>query len=156
MSNMSKDQMYENLFHKVMDSKTNKQTHRIKKEDEHLVNTYRNGINEIQDKLDREYQRQLAQVNKMSVQRMMDHQANREIKKNANAIKVKNDQIQKEMEECTFSPRIYTNTKEAQIIKDRVGDRSTMSQQKIVEYGIEKKEQWISQQKIAKEEKTYR
>ena len=47
------------------------------------------------------------------------------------AIKIKNDEMNKEMQECTFSPKISTNTTIGRALQERVGDRSTRSQGKI-------------------------
>ena len=126
---MTSNSRYEDLFHKVTKAMDpGSQPHRLGLDNNQLANTYREGLSEIYDKSDPEYQRQLALVNKQSLNRMMEQQARHEWKKQQNAIKRKNEEMQKEMEECTFSPRIYTRNKEGKMFNDRVGDRSTKSQ----------------------------
>lgn len=87
---------------------------------------------------------------------MKAHQAQQEIKKQQIAMKYKNEDLENEMKECTFSPRLETKqTKEGRMYIERVGDRSTKSQSRIVEQHIAKKEQWMAIQLKEKEEKEY-
>lgn len=82
MSNQSKERMYGDLFYRVLASKDpGSQTHRLGVDSNQLVTTYNKGISRIQDQLDRQYQRHLAQVNKESYARMKAHQAQQELKK---------------------------------------------------------------------------
>lgn len=55
MSGMSKERMYEDLFRKVMSQKEKVQPHRISQDVNHITNIYRDGLVEMQDKLDYEY-----------------------------------------------------------------------------------------------------
>ena len=43
-ANTNKERLYENLFRKVMDSKERKTPQRFEREKDHLVKTYREGI----------------------------------------------------------------------------------------------------------------
>ena len=66
------------------------------------------------------------------------------------AIQLKNAMNRKEMEECTFSPRIdvsHTSKK----LREKVGDRSGTSQTRAQEMFVAKKEQWLEQQRREQE-----
>lgn len=50
------------------------------------------------------------------------------MRKQQTSIKVKNEELEKEMKECTFKPRLYSReTKEGKNLSERVGDRSMRS-----------------------------
>ena len=71
-SNLQKERMYEDLYHKVVDTKP---THRLAVDKNSTFETYKEGWNTIQDKVDTEYQRRLHRVNKDAVERMeLEHQ----------------------------------------------------------------------------------
>jgi hypothetical protein len=44
---------------------------------------------------------------------MQDHGLRQDMRKHQLAIKVKNEEIQKEMKDCTFSPKIASKSKDA-------------------------------------------
>ena len=54
--------MYTDLYHKVMESKNPK--NRIDPGIKNTFETYKDGWNKIQDKVDKDYQKRLYQVNK--------------------------------------------------------------------------------------------
>lgn len=55
MSGTSRERMYEDLFRKVMSQKDKIQPHRLSQDQNHINNIYREGLIEMQDKLDHEY-----------------------------------------------------------------------------------------------------
>jgi len=57
---------------------------------------------------------------------MKDEATKQEFNKRQLAIKIKNEEREKEMKECTFSPKM-TISKEGKMLRERVGDRSTKS-----------------------------
>lgn len=67
MSNISKEKLYGDLFHKVIAQKSPmSHGHRLGVERDRVNHTYNDGINRIQDQMDRDYQRSLHQINKES------------------------------------------------------------------------------------------
>ena len=51
--------MYENLYHKVMNAKSPTGVRKGIDQQSHTQNVYQTGLNQIQDKIDIEYQKQL-------------------------------------------------------------------------------------------------
>jgi len=101
--------MYADLYHKVMREKNpSAAAHRTIKQVQktNTFDIYKDGWNTMQDKSDREYQKQLRQVNQQTARRLEDAQRRQELKLQQNAIKHKKDDNLKEMQECTFSPRV--------------------------------------------------
>jgi hypothetical protein len=70
-SNIHKERMYEDLYHKVMQDKdSTKPKHRLVPDKNSTFETYKDGWNSIQDKVDNEYQRRLKKVNRDALERM--------------------------------------------------------------------------------------
>ena len=96
--------MYRDLYDKVM---YQKDKHRIQSPTEpNAFETYKDGWNRLQDKRDFHYQRQLRSINMKAQKRMSEANSLRELKKNQRAMLIKKDLSEKEMQECTFSPRV--------------------------------------------------
>lgn len=83
--------MYNELYHKVMASKS---PNRILNNKVSGFDVYKEGWNNIQDRMDKNYQRQLRKVNHEAAKRMKDAQDRQELKLQQNALKYK--QIQTE------------------------------------------------------------
>lgn len=63
--------MYEDLYHKVMqDKEAMKPKHRLGEDKASTFETYKDGWNSIQDKVDNEYQRRLQRINREALERM--------------------------------------------------------------------------------------
>lgn len=69
-SNMQKEKMYEDLYHKVMQDDSVKPKHRLAPDRASNFDTYKDGWNQIQDKVDNEYQKRLKRVNREALERM--------------------------------------------------------------------------------------
>lgn len=147
-SRIDKDRMYEELYHKVMKVKDPKD--RLSNNQYNTFDAYKDTWNRIQDRNDRDYQRKLYEINKSTYHRMDDELKKQDLKKQQMAIHLKNEMSRKEMEECTFSPRIdvsHTSKK----LREKVGDRSGKSQTRAQEMFMAKKEQWLEQQRREQE-----
>jgi hypothetical protein len=103
----SNDKLYEQLYHKVMTGQTPK--NRIDRPNSNNFEIYKQGWNAMQDKNDKEYQKKLRQANVQSQQRFIEAQKQREHNLQQMALKYKQEAASKEMEECTFSPRVKTS-----------------------------------------------
>lgn len=85
---------------------------------------YKTNWNSLQDRADKEYQRQLRKVNTHSQRRMEDMHLKKEQKIQQLAIQLKKDRHDKEMRDCTFSPRVQVtplNRKYRQKVGSRHG-----------------------------------
>lgn len=82
--------MYKDIYHKVMQTKSPLGgQHRILNNKISSFEVYKDGWNQIQDKMDKNYQKRLRQVNKEAAKRMQDALERQEQRLQANALKYK-------------------------------------------------------------------